>query len=374
MELGNRVVRTFIHVAATAVVAIGLTACAAKHIIPAADYANASTISALRVALDQDGNIYPRKEDPVFWVDYPQPFKEKLLGNGFQLATLQANTIPTYTDSVKLAASEDIINQMNARLASKKMLIVLVHGFNNNFREAASNFERMNSSIDPVVRDNAAILEVYWDGLNPRGDGVVWQITAFSFWRKALLNSDLAGTRGLRTLLNGIDKDVDVRFVTHSRGAGVVMSALADPEFRLRLGITKVPPLRNPHIKSIKIAAFAPAIGSGHLVDTLDAQLASHPVEFVAGFNQKDFATSKFGLIPAYVYGQTNLGSDVDFIGLERKKCRSNFKLRAFEFTHGAKHSFVDYIEDKDLTRCMFSVIDLASFPTTGCDRDYRAN
>jgi hypothetical protein len=354
-------------------VCVALSGCAGTHIIPPADYAEGSNIGALRVAFDQDGNTYPRTTKKIDWVDYPQPAWERFFGNGFQLTALEANGIKLYAP-LKTSASNDIITQVNKRLESKKMLIVLVHGFNNDFGYAAGNFGLMNERIDQTVREQAAFLEVFWDGLDPRGKGWIWELTAGSFWRKALTYSNRAGIHGLRTILNGIDKDVEVRFVTHSRGIGVVMSALANPAFDEGIDGQKAAPLRNFHIQSIKIAAFAPAIGNGHLHRNLNEQLISHPVELVAGFNRKDFATTKLGLLPAEMYGASNLGSDINYVRSQIKMDRKNFRLQAFEFKHGSEHSLSYYFADKDLTNCMFGLIDLQQLVASTCKTAVLAN
>ncbi|MDM5175776.1 alpha/beta hydrolase [Massilia sp. DJPM01] len=357
---------------ASLVVAAILGGCAGTHLIPPADYAEASENNALRVVFDQDGNIYPRTADLIDWVDYRQPFWEPLLGNGFQLTALEGKGVKLYA-ALEMSVTNDIITRLNKRLASKKMLIVLIHGFNNDFSFAAGNFGLMNARIDPAVREQAALLEVFWDGLDPRRDGL-WEMTAVSFWRKALTYSNRAGIHGLRTILNGVDKDVDVRFVTHSRGIGVVMSALADPVFDRHIHGTQAAPLHNPHLRSIKIAAFAPAIGNGHLDCDLNEQLTRHPVELFAGINRSDFATSKLGLFPAEMYGASNLGSDVDYVRRQIKMDRKNFRLRAFEFTHGAKHGLSHYFANDELTTCMFGLLDLRKRVADSCSPEVLAN
>src|SRR5690606_26782883 len=184
-----------------------------------------------------------------------------------------------------------------------------------------------------------AYLEVFWDGLQLRSEKRRDMAGYASFWPDALTYSNLAGQFGLRPLLNSIRHDVDLRFVTHSRGAAVALAALADPVYDPHIerpGTTDANrALANPRIRSIGIAAFAPAIGAGHLTPELDQALVAHPVVFLAGVNPEDIATSK-SIISSRLWGDTSLGSESGYIFQQQATPRANLTLLAGLFRHGS--------------------------------------
>ncbi|WP_434212847.1 hypothetical protein [[Pseudomonas] boreopolis] len=337
-----------------------LAACAGRHVKPDAAYADAPA-RTVRVAYDQDGDIYPRDTSAIDWSAFKPSRFQSRFGGPLRLKDLRDREGHKPYAGVRGQAQRDAEQALDQALRGTDMLVVLIHGFNNDYGEARTAYEAIRKRI---VRDAArtAYLEVFWDGLALRSDKALDKAGYASFWPDALTYSNLAGQYGLRPLLNSIRHDVDLRFVTHSRGAAVALAALADPLYDP--GIVKPATtdqnraLANPRIRTIGIAAFAPAIGAGHLHDALDQALATHPTLFLAGVNPRDFATSK-SILSSEFWGDTSLGSDPGFLLEQQSRHRANFTLLAGLFRHGSEHALEAYFRDDALTACFFQSIDL---------------
>ncbi|MEG3144594.1 alpha/beta hydrolase [Sphingomonas sp. RT2P30] len=104
----------------------------------------------------------------------------------------------------------------------KKRIFILVHGYNNTVAEATPAYEAIETRLGLKASDG--IIRFYWDGLTGSGlgGGRIW------FW--ATGNSQLAGSRGLRRLLDQFS-DKDIYLIAHSRGSSVVLSALGNPVY-----------------------------------------------------------------------------------------------------------------------------------------------
>ena len=101
----------------------------------------------------------------------------------------------------------------------------------------------------------------YWDGLVSDE-----KIGKAQTWNNAVGYSQLAGTHGLRDVLNALH-DKEIIIIAHSRGASVVLSALSNPPYRKNfikdttwMEVNGSAPLRDNGNK-IKIIFLAPAIG-----------------------------------------------------------------------------------------------------------------
>lgn len=347
-----------------------LTGCAGQHVKPPADYAS-SAPQALRVAFDQDGNFYPRDASIVDWQVEPTWYS-KTFGGAFRLSeTLAADGSKPYTDAVQQAARDSAIHETNARLHDGDTLVVLIHGFNNRFDEAKQNFELLKAEL-ARSRPDVVTLEVYWDGLTTRTPHWKDMPGIASFWPDSLTYSNMAGQYGLRALLNGIQRDVHLRFVTHSRGAAVALSALTDPLYDPHIKRPASFAFSNPHIKSIKVASYAPAIGAGHLHADFDRMLSGHKMMLVLGVNKDDVATSK-SLFSARFWGDTSLGSDLTYVRHELGIPRQNVSMRAVEFTHGRNHGLDAYVlRNPTSSACLLALIDLGPSVGDRCKGELR--
>lgn len=343
-----------------AVLAITLGACAGQHVKPTADYASAPA-RTVRVAYDQDGQIYPRDTSALDWVAIKPSLYQSRFGGPWRLEKLKDSAGNLPYPSVKARAQHDAEQELDQALRGADMLVVLIHGFNNNYGEARAAYDLIR---DRIMRDTSrtAYLEVFWDGLELRSDRGRDKVGYVSFWPDALTYSNIAGQFGLRPLLNSIGHDVDLRFVTHSRGAAVALAALADPIYDPHIAKPETTPanraLANPRIRSIGIASFAPAIGAGHLSPGLDQALASHPAVFLAGVNPDDIATSK-SIISSRFWGDTSLGSRPGYLFEQQASRRANLVLLAGVFRHGSEHALEAYFRDVALSNCFLQTIQL---------------
>lgn len=360
----------------SAILMIGaLTGCAGQHVRPSADYARAEA-RLVRVAYDQNGDTYPRSTDPVDWSSFEASWYQSRFGGPFRLRDQYEQSGGMDWSAVQAQAKQDVANELNAALEDGDTLVVLIHGFNNTYEEAGEAYDLIHQRVT-VDTNDIVFLEVFWDGLRLRSDKALDKAGYASFWPDALTYSNFAGHYGLRGLLNAVEREVDLRFVTHSRGIAVALSALADPTYDSDIvcpderpchGRTegKQPPLANPRFRSVKIAAFAPAIGNGHLNAELDNALASHPVMLLAGLNTRDFATSK-SVVSSRFWGDTSLGSDPGYVLEQQFQQRKHLDLRIGLFNHGSGHALESYFSEGNLTDCFFATIDLQVAGQNAC-------
>lgn len=356
-----------------AVVALALSACAGQHVRPDKDYASVDE-KTVRVAFDQNGETYPRTVSEVDWSNFRPSFRNKNFGGAFSLRKHYEYAGGRDWAEVQSRARQEVAAELNGRLKDGDLLVVLIHGFNNRYEDATKAFSLMRDEVT-IENRNVVFLEVFWDGLQLRNKKAISGYA--TFWPDALTYSNLAGNYGLRALLDSVEKKVDLRFVTHSRGIAVALAALADPEYDsdikcpsgeyCREQIVKAPALDNPNIQSIQIAAFAPAVGTGHLVDDLDDRLPDLPLTLLAGVNPQDFATSKY-VLPSKFWGDTSLGSDPGYVLQQQFMVRKKLDLRVGLFGHGDKHALEAYFYgDPALTDCFFATIGLQSKKAEGC-------
>lgn len=214
---------------ATAGVLISGCGCAALHSIPpqtvvlnTVEKDTVAKETVIRVFLDQDGFLWPDKDRPSFNL--------KGIGNhALKLST--TNRESSYYTIEHRPRAEKIANDLRNELEGGKELVVLIHGFNNNYAEANHSFGLVRGQISRSHPRERVYLEVYWDGLYQQG----MRGLARAFWFKASTYSQLGGVIGLRRLLNGLPAETPVRVITHSRGAAVVLGALGTPNIPTEL-------------------------------------------------------------------------------------------------------------------------------------------
>jgi hypothetical protein len=239
-------------------------------------------------------------------------------------------------------------------LRDKERLFVLIHGFNNNEREAKLAYKKIEQQIAFTPSDG--VLEFYWDGLVSK--------LPLKIWFNATGYSQLAGTKGLRKLLN-LAEEKEIIFIVHSRGASVLLSALSDPPYRPSFAkdtacyhdvrVDENIRLRNGS-NDMKALVLAPAIG---LIDfktpnyynkddsfrSFDRQLT----KFYHTVNPQDPVLRKYVGIAGY-FNPTDLGFNIETAKeLHRHDGR---------FTHEVwldldKHGFEDYVESPTFGRML---------------------
>lgn len=168
----------------------------------------------LQVWVDQNGSFYPNA-----WLGtFGRPPR---IGNtAYSLKTIaRQKGLAAELDQAEAEAK----NRFTRFVADKTRLFILIHGFNNSEEEANQAYTAIEEQI--AFKPTDGVVEFYWDGLVASG------VLPAKIWFNATGYSQLAGTRGLRPLLN-LTEGKQIVFITHSRGASVLLSALSDPPYR----------------------------------------------------------------------------------------------------------------------------------------------
>ncbi len=235
-----------------------LTGCA-THNVPM-DPISPNTVSDSRISLfvDQDGTFYPDN-----WSD------------GYKMGTTNRKQSKLF--SLILGAEDcgmreeldayqgELLNSISNRVARAERVFVLIHGFNNNEAQATDAFRLIEDQI--VFSENDTVIRFYWDGLTDGSEGLIGLFGTARIWNNAAGYSQLAGTRGLRGVLNAI-QNKEIVVIAHSRGNSVVLSALSNPPYRDKfikrtdewLKVNADAPLHDQQNK-IQAIFLAPAIG-----------------------------------------------------------------------------------------------------------------
>lgn len=356
------------HLATLLPVTISLAGCASHHVIPPANYSAVDSVDlpVLRIAFDQDGNIYPPDPNDL---GLQVPSQARSGDSYFNLKAFYAEAGPAY-DPARLTAgvSSRIASALAAAGGSR--LVVLIHGFNNSYVDASAQYEALRAVIkaeDPTIRH--VYLQVYWDGLL-RGGGTA--PAPLSYFGKALTYSNLAGMCGLRRVMAGLPRGTDVTFVTHSRGAAVALSAATNP--LLDDGIVGCSAPDRPTVSNpgdVTLVAYAPAVGDEHMRDEALEPVRAHYDYFdriYVGFNRNDPATAKRYLgvrVGGRRGGDTRLGSEPGYIDLIAGASDGRMQYVAFTQRY---HGWGTYLAEEDRSKCMLWAGRLIRSKPDGCE------
>lgn len=172
-------------------------------------------VPTARIFVDADGTFYPQHWRPPGLGPFGVWSANSLLGE----AERRPNLGP-------LLRSERLrqMSEMRAFLAGKKRIFVFIHGFDNNQADTVEPYTMLARRIDFEPGD--AIILFHWDGFDAHIYGA-----QLNFWRMAANNSQMAGSRGLRPVLDLAGPEQQVFLVSHSRGASVALSALSNPRY-----------------------------------------------------------------------------------------------------------------------------------------------
>lgn len=214
------------------------------------------------VSVDMNGTFYPDG-----WNAFVRPGKawkaKSLLGE----ANLRSEAGDNVMKTLVVSDQQRQLKTLTAYLQGKSRVFIFIHGVNTSQSDADEAYRVMEQSI--VFRPDDALIEFNWDGYVAKGG--VAGIAAARFWFLAVTNSQLAGSRGLRPILNLL-RNQQAILISHSRGASVILSALANPPYdagfrndKVRLGYLGDNPLEPPPLQErgndISVAMLAPAIG-----------------------------------------------------------------------------------------------------------------
>lgn len=166
----------------------------------------------LLLQVDQNGDFYPDN-----WHAVPGDARVEQRRS---LALAYGGAAPQ-----ALAASRDAaLDLVREATMGKSRVFILIHGFNANAASAEAGYAILERSI--LFKPTDALIEFNWDGLIDRGE----DLNGARIWFPAVATSQIAGSRGLRSIL-GVLQNSQVIFVTHSRGASVVLSAISNPSY-----------------------------------------------------------------------------------------------------------------------------------------------
>jgi len=311
---------------------------AGVHNVPSATHLKAAPQDTVRVAFDQNGVIYPSNPDAP-------PIRQPRIGSNYafsishELGRVGYSYGPTDIDE-SLAFFAKTLND-KAERRSANCLVVLIHGYNNSVKAASANYECIRKKLQALPRLQPVYLEVFWDGLH-RGPLTV--PAPLLYWFDALTYSNLAGQVGLRSLLNGRPPNLPILFLTHSRGAGVALSCVADPLYdaRIQVGEYEAPNFRSA--KGVALICLAPAVGNGHPPSRVRSSLPLNS-SLGIGFNTRDPALQK-SIINERYFGDTSFGTnEIAFQEAVGQVNSSDDWLHRSIYEDYPKHDLMGYLE-----------------------------
>jgi hypothetical protein len=325
-----------------------LAVTAGIHCVPHTDYLSSCPADVVRIVFDQYGVLYPRGDRA------PVP-KPQVLGHNlaFSIRSFLANKGHQYDLEYERSLVRGEIDS-KLKLVGAKSLTALIHGYNNSYEAASTNYGILKNRIRSMIADPTLFLEVYWDGLC-RGPFTapfpLW------YWFDALTYSNFAGQVGLRPILRSIDAKVPLLVCTHSRGAGVALSAIVDPVFdpgvrALNPEVSEAPDMET-RAAGVGLVCLAPAVGNGHPLIEMPMKL---PVRssLGIGFNALDPALGK-GLGKhhpgvAVGFGDSSLGMNEATYRTAEKRINSaseNWLYREV-YENNPSHDLLRYVSHSD--------------------------
>lgn len=299
----------------------------------------------MTVHVDQFGRSFPANWDR----DYGEPVRF----DGYSLE-LRAKSRGHLSKLGEQAAA--MLQDFEEFARNKKRLIFFVHGYNAAASESEEVYQKLTNRL-ALSKDDATV-HFFWDGLIATvpllGDARIW------FW--ACGNSHLAGTNGLRPLLNRL-AGKEVILVAHSRGAHVVLSALSNPrvkpEFARKTNAVMArdmfsdPPLQDQG-NAIQVLLLAPAVGrvdffvpnaaTGQSYRSLGPQLK----KIVHTVNPEDQTLKKYFSGLSDNFNSTDLGYSSE---LSRELQAHYPFIEEVAVTNLPAHGFGRYVDNAEVTQ-----------------------
>lgn len=338
---------------------LALEGCAGLHSMPPTNYSSASDDFTYRVFFDQYGDPYPSSPS----AEMP---KQKTFGRNtaFSIRTHMKDTNQPYDDVTIAKHYVELVTSISNRLTENSKLVFLIHGYNNSYSEANSSFEYIKNYLKSKSDTDFVFLEVYWDGLFK---GRFSSPLPFAYWFDSLTYSNIAGQVGLRKLINRLPDNTDLTVITHSRGAGVIFSAISDPVYDQHIVVPEYEAYTGENLSSLNIVSIAPAVGNGHPLEDLSEVLGERAKVFI-GFNENDPALqkSKVGSGP---FGDTSLGTSNKFyLNAEKLANAEHLILQRVIYNNYNRHGVRGYIDAEPKTDCLFWAAKLTANKPKNCD------
>ena len=200
-------------------------------------------VPTAQVFVDAEGTLFPNGGGPRGSGRSACGTSSTLLGEAERRPGLRALLAAERTR--QLAA-------MRAFLSGKRRVFIFIHGFDNNQRDTELPYGMLAQRI--AFEPGDAVILFHWDGFDGRMFGA-----AVHFWQAASTNSQMAGTRGLRPILDLVGPDQQAILISHSRGGTVTLQRALQPALLARLH--RAHPA--PALCAIRTAARSAAAAAG---------------------------------------------------------------------------------------------------------------
>lgn len=329
-----------------------LSGCVGLHNVPPIGYSE--TIPSdltTRVAFDQYGNIYP--DSPPYKI----PQLDRLIGKDepFDLVIEMHKLGENYNNEIQDKIYRDAVEKIknNQKIAGENSKIIfLIHGYNNNFGEASDSYKYIKEYLKKQNNTKYTFVEIYWDGLyrGPRS-----AILPVFYWGDATLNSDIGGQVGLRKLLNRMPKDTNLYVITHSRGAGVIFSAISNPIYKLGYEPKSYEDFNTNIFNKARIVSIAPAIGGAHISNSIKSNLPKD-TKVLVGYNSYDLTVRKYLLslkAGNKVAGDTSLSNSNSFFKKMESQLNKEGKWIQRVKYQDTRHEVQAYFSYTNKTNCL---------------------
>lgn len=294
--------------------------------------------------VDQNGNFYPDNWKKNYGIP-----SNKAARDPYSLMKIATDR----GDREQLLAFErSNMLRLSKRIAPKKRVFILVHGFNADEESVVKQYKYIANHIVTNPKTDE-IIRFYWDGLRSTSP-----FRSAKNWFSAASFSQMAGEFGLRRILNNM-ANKDVYIISHSRGASVVMSAISNPEFNSsfsaqakdihNVDIERAKPLLE-NKNRITCIMLAPAIGLSEFqyTDTLSGtkkfvELSQQVKKIHITINGTDKMLKKFFGFLSNKLNPTDLGYKADSFNALKK----NYTIFSMtDFTGMSSHAFSSYIRN----------------------------
>lgn len=262
-------------------IAVILSACATRpttHNMP--DSSAPNGIGADRnfeVWVDADGAFFPRQWDAVCGTHRSGPYT---LHN-----RAWSSRYPDCTPELLRGARDETLGEIARTFQGADIVTIMIHGFNHGVGyegDIRHDYAARRRVIDAITNEhndsapNHGYIDFFWNGLNARSDthlaGRFSGIT--TAWRYAGINAERAGHVALQPMLETLQEAgvQRVHILTQSRGAVVVLAALAGGKYTTRanqqrnerLGVPSPSQPLSTGAMEILVTSTAPAIGRWH--------------------------------------------------------------------------------------------------------------
>lgn len=353
------------------VLAALISGCAGYHTVPPGNYSQTPP-RVERIAFDQAGDPYPQSNNPTGLVIPPQPPNKN---TAFTLrAYYQGLGVSYDRESLLGDAAGRIITGMRAVEANR--VAFLIKGFNNSYDDFETEYAWMRQVISARDPERVYFVQVYWDAIYK---GPRTLPAPLAYFADSLTYSNHAGDCGLRDILRRLPVGTDVTFLTHSRGAAVALSSISDPKYDKGISSdcksTMAGHALPDQLGDVRVVAFAPAIGDGHVREGKDAartDIFRRVDRFYVGYNPNDPAVTKkyFGIsIPDRFGGDTRLGGNAAYV-LHIDKLFSDAGLTdafQYELFERKSHDWEEYIATAKPADCLLWAGKLIKKAPDGC-------